>query len=139
MFSRAQVEQVLKVNGVAPTATDEQIKSVLLSARWNASDVDTAVIILRENINTHETNTESLHKKFRTDTNLSPTDISHLLGIELNISAEDLRLRHKRYCGTAVTWGQLLSIIISATILAMIIIVGMMWYVDVDFLSLLNR
>ena len=43
MIEKRNVEAFLKVNGIPPTAKDEEIRSILLSARWNNNEVDTAL------------------------------------------------------------------------------------------------
>ncbi len=88
MTDRRHIESILKVNGIAPTAADEEIKSVLLSARFNHDEVDTALMILRENVKTNETRVDGLHKVFRTDTGLRPAEISRLLGIDVELTSE---------------------------------------------------
>lgn len=85
MINREQIESILKVNGVSPAAPDEQIRSVLLSARYDKNEVDTAIMVLRENIKTNKTRVDGLHKIFRTDQALQPEEISQLLGIEVDI------------------------------------------------------
>lgn len=88
MINREQIESILKINGVSPAAPDEQIRSVLLSARYNKNEVDTAIMVLRENIKTNKTRVDGLHKIFRTDQALKPDEISQLLGIEVDVSEE---------------------------------------------------
>lgn len=97
MADRRHIESILKVNGIAPTAPDEEIKSVLLSARFNNDEVDTALMILRENIKTNETRVDGLHKVFRTDTALRPSEVSKLLGIDIDIVDEHSRRDSKRF------------------------------------------
>ena len=86
MTDKRQIEAILKVNGLAATSPDEEIKSVLLSARFNNDEVDTALMILRENVKTNETRVDGRHKVFRTDTALRPAEVSKLLGIDIDIS-----------------------------------------------------
>jgi len=86
MIKRDQIESVLKINGVQPTSPDEQIRSVLLSARYSKDEVDTAIMVLRENTRTNKTRVDGLHKVFRTNEGLRPDEISQLLGIEVNLS-----------------------------------------------------
>ena len=86
MIKRDQIESVLKINGVQPTSPDEQIRSVLLSARYTKDEVDTAIMVLRENTKTNKTRVDGLHKIFRTNEGLRPDEISQLLGIEVNLS-----------------------------------------------------
>ena len=85
MMAREQIESILKINGVPPGSPDEQIRSVLLSARFSKDEVDTAIMVLRENIHSKKTRVEGLHKIFRTDDALRPEEISELLGIEVNV------------------------------------------------------
>jgi len=86
MIKRSQIEKILKVNGVATTSPDEHIRSVLLSARFNKDEVDTAIMVLRENKDTKQVRVDGLHKVFRTDEALQPKEISELLGIEVDAS-----------------------------------------------------
>lgn len=86
MIKRDQIETILKINGVAPTSPDEQIRSVLLSARYSKDEVDTAMMVLRENTKTNKTRVDGLHKVFRTDEALAPEEISQLLGIDIDLS-----------------------------------------------------
>lgn len=86
MMKRDQIESVLKINGVQPTSPDEQIRSVLLSARYSKDEVDTAIMVLRENTKTNKTRVDGLHKVFRSNQGLQPDEISQLLGIEVNLS-----------------------------------------------------
>jgi len=86
MIKRDQIESILKINGVQPTSPDEQIRSVLLSARYSKDEVDTAIMVLRENTKTNKTRVDGLHKVFRSDEALAPEEISQLLGIEIDLS-----------------------------------------------------
>jgi len=86
MIKRSQIEKILRVNGVATTSPDDHIRSVLLSARFNKDEVDTAIMVLRENKTTKQIRVDGLHKVFRTDEALRPNEISELLGIEVDAS-----------------------------------------------------
>ena len=85
MFDKKQIESILKVNGIASTAPDEEIRSILLSARFNNDEVQTALMVLRENVKTNKTHVDGLHKVFRTDQALQPAEISQLLGIDVDL------------------------------------------------------
>jgi hypothetical protein len=85
MAKRAYLESILKANGLRPTSPDEEIRSVLVSARFNDDDVEAALMILRENSTTNETTVDGLHKVFRTDSTLKPAEVSRLLGIDVHI------------------------------------------------------
>jgi len=85
VLQKKQIETILKINGVNPTAPDEEIRSVLLSARYNDDEIDTAIMVLRENVNTKESHVDGLHKVFRTNETLKSQEISSLLGIDVEI------------------------------------------------------
>ncbi|MCA9357432.1 hypothetical protein H6784_00565 [Candidatus Nomurabacteria bacterium] len=85
MIKRDQIESILKINGVAPSSPDEQIRSVLLSARYSKDEVDTAIMVLRENTKTNQTRVDGLHKVFRSSEALNSEEISQLLGIDVDI------------------------------------------------------
>jgi hypothetical protein len=86
MMNRTQIETILKINGVAATSPEEEIRSVLLSARYSKDEVDTAIMVLRENKRTKKIRVDGLHKVFRSDESLKPEEISELLGIEVDAS-----------------------------------------------------
>lgn len=99
MIEKRSIETFLRVNGIPPTAKDEEIRSVLISARWNANEVDTALMVLKENTNSQETHVDTLHKVFNTDSRLNSAEISLLLGIDVQLSNEDvgdLEFKRKR-------------------------------------------
>lgn len=86
MVNKDQIETILKINGVVPGSPDEKIRSVLLSARYSKDEVDTAIMVLRENTITKTSRIDGLHKVFRTEETLKPEEISQLLGIDLSVS-----------------------------------------------------
>lgn len=85
MIDPRHIEALLRINGLAKTAADEEIRSVLLSARFKEDEVETALMVLRENTLTKQTKVDGLHKVFRTDEALKPDEISRLLGIDVDI------------------------------------------------------
>jgi len=116
MIDRKHIEKILKVNGLTPTAEDEEIRSILISAKWNKDDVETALTVLRENINTHDSRVDTLHNVFLTDRRLSPEAIQSLLGIDIEVSSNELAsLRESR---KRVSIWQIASVISCAVILA---------------------
>ncbi len=98
MFDKRHIESILKINGLANSSPDEEIRSVLLSARFNNDEVETAMMVLRENTKTNETHVDGLHKVFRTDQALKPSEISQLLGIDVNLETPmERQLNERRY------------------------------------------
>lgn len=86
MINRNHIESILKLNGVKPGSPDDIIRSILMSARYDADEVDTALMVLRENPKTNQTRIDGLHKVFRTDQTLRPDEIAYLLGVDVAIN-----------------------------------------------------
>lgn len=131
MIDRRHIEQILRLNGLAPTAADEEIRSILISARWHKEDVETAITVLRENTTTHKSRVDTLHDVFLTDKRLSPEAIHSLLGIDVEVNnseLEDLR-KSRRNMYTL----QLISIFLIAITTAVVLILFMMYSQKVGF------
>jgi hypothetical protein len=130
MFERSQVEKLLSLNGVNTEASDEEIKSVLLSARWHKDDIEAAVLVLRENKITHETHVDSLHKVFRSDDRLRPETVSALLGIEMQVMPGDLRTPGKRTSAPGLTPRHMMLIAVISLSLSVIFVMAAMWHLE---------
>ncbi|USN87842.1 MAG: hypothetical protein H6779_00125 [Candidatus Nomurabacteria bacterium] len=126
MIQRSQLESILKINGVNPSSSDEVIRSVLVSARYNDDEIDTAMMVLRENTKDNTTRVDGLHKIFRTDDALRPKEISALLGVE--VSTEDpgeIRAQQRKQLFYVQT---ILVIIFSVILAAISVLVAMYIY-----------
>jgi hypothetical protein len=100
MADKKQIESILRVNGLGTSAPDEEIRSVLISARFDDDEVNAALVVLRENTKTNETRVDGLHKVFRTDEGLQPKEVSRLLGINIAVRdpiERDNKKRHLSY------------------------------------------
>ncbi len=125
MIDRKHVEQLLAVNGLPATAADEEIRSVLISARWHKEDVETAITVLRENPDTHKTHVDTLHDVFMSDKKLSPEAIHALLGIDVEVDASELEKLRGRRQSTYVL--QVISIFFIALAVAIGVVLGIMY------------
>jgi len=123
MIDKNQIENLLRANGIAPSAKDEEIRSLLLSAKWTENDVDTALMVLKENTTTKITHIDTLHKVFHSDQRLSPTEITDLLGISTTLNDFDLKESQNNQ-----SKHQTLSVMI-AVILSLLIAVTSIGYV----------
>ncbi len=129
MLEKQDIEKILKINGVSTNADDEEIRSVLLSARYNNDEVDTAIMVLRENMKTHATRVEGLHKVFRSDEALNASEISALLGIEVTV--DDIPQEGRR--GREMSSLQSVLVVVVSIILALMGVFGAMYYYKVGF------
>lgn len=130
MIQREHIEKFLKLNGVDMSSPDEEIKSVLLSARWHKEDVETALLVLRENTKSHETHVESLHRVFRSDERLKPETISALLGIDVDIPDDDVNPNSfvRRY--HIMSPSQIMQIGLVSLSVSVIFVMASMWYLE---------
>ena len=116
MVDKKHIESLLKINGLGTTAPDEQIRSVLLSARFNKDEVDAALMVLRENTKTNATRVDGLHKVFRSDDGLKASEISELLGIEVQVTEKvEVGINARRYTLFQVITLWFISAIIATT------------------------
>ena len=129
MFDRDHITKILKINGIELDAPDEEIKSILVSANWHHDDVETALMVLRENTVSHETHVDTLHKIFRSDERLKPETISSLLGIDMDISSKDIELKRKLAKGR-FTMGLVVQIFLVSLFFAVVIMLSSMWLIE---------
>ena len=129
MISKKQLESFLKANGIAMDAPDGEIKAMLLAARWNAQDVDTAITVLREDPDTKTQHVESLNKLFRSDDRPKPETISAMLGIGMELLPSDVD--HKEMRKRSTTTKDWAFIIILSILLAVTALFGVMFHMEV--------
>ena len=99
MIDRSKIEALLEIQGIPPTAPEEQIRSVLMSAQYDDDEISTAITVLRENKVNNSAHVDGLHKIYRTDSGLKPAEIAALLGI--NVEVSDLQIKNHRQRGVS--------------------------------------
>jgi len=129
MFDKRHIESILKINGLANSSPDEEIRSVLLSARFNNDEVETAMMVLRENTKTNQTHVDGLHKVFRTDQALKPSEISQLLGIDVDIATP----MEKKEAAQRYTLLHVFLLWATSMIIAVTAVMLYMYYQDMGF------
>ncbi len=129
-LTRKQAEQLLVENGLKPTAPDEEIRSALIKANWHEDDVEMALIVLRENIVTHETHLDAAHNLFRGTTTLDAKAINGLLGIDIEITKDEIQMRKKVARG-AISYSQVMEIALVSFAISAIFLFGGMWLLKV--------
>lgn len=130
MITRDQIENILVAHGVKPTDDDEVIKSALIKANWRDDDVQTALVVLRENLHTHETHVDAVQNLFRGKAKLDAADINNLLGIEVDLSPGDISIKKGRR-RMAISYGQIIEIALVSFAVSLIFLLGGMWYLEV--------
>tara|TARA_B100000745_G_scaffold297640_1_gene244869 strand:+ start:738 stop:1151 length:414 start_codon:yes stop_codon:yes gene_type:complete len=127
MIQRTQIEQILRLNGLSASSPDEEIKSVLLSARWHSDDIEAAIMVLRENVKDHTTHVDTMHKVFHTDQKLDAQAISSLLGIEMNLTSDQVGTSVKN-TRAKLHFNNILVLGLISLLLSLIFVFAAMWY-----------
>jgi hypothetical protein len=128
MVDKKHIEDFLKINGLSSSAEDEEIRSLLVSARWHEEDVEAALVVLRENSQTHAQRIDSVHKVFNSDTKIQPETLSSLLGIDVQV--ESVITEHKNALERRYRY-QIISISIISFLGSIIFLTFLMWYMKV--------
>ncbi len=128
-MNRNQLTTVLKINGIDMPAADDVIREVLLKANYSESEVNTALIVLRESEVVCSTRIEGLHSVMYSDTGLKSSEVTNLLGIDIEI--EMPRSSRSKYNTISTKDG--FVIIFLATLLAAVVVVSYMFFYKVGF------
>ena len=86
MIDRTHIEKILKLNGLGPESPDEEIKQLLISARWHENDVETALVILRKNPHENTHKIGGVQDVLRTEAKIAPETLNALLGIDVEVN-----------------------------------------------------
>jgi hypothetical protein len=105
------------------SAPDEEIRSVLLSAKFDDNEINAALVILRENTKTKETRVDSLHKVFRSDEGLNSKEVSKLLGINIEVTDHITQSHKKKH----LSYLELLLLTLVAILLATVFMLVYMY------------
>lgn len=117
MLNRKTIERILIANGISPSAPDEEIRSVLLAAKWIDDDVEMALSVMREN-QTHSVREDTVKNVFHSDEKLDSTAVSQLLAITLdtNLFNKTSETHNPWYQMSVKQWIVLLTIAVSITV-----------------------
>ena len=96
MVQKEHLENFLRLNGISPTAPDEEIRSALVTANWHDQDVEVALMVLRGEKKGNEVEMIATHQLFHTDAHIAPEMLSSLLGIDVQVGAHQLRASYDK-------------------------------------------
>lgn len=127
MIDRKHIEDILKLNGVQPGAPDQQIKELLIRARWHEDDVETALVVLRENPKDKKQKIDAVHKIIHSNDKLAPETLSAILGIDVEVN--EVVERHRKSLQNAYR-RQVLSLAAVSILLAVAFLTVSMGYLQ---------
>lgn len=132
MIDRAHIEKILKLNGLAPDSPDDEIKALLISAKWHERDVETALVVLREDSH-QEKSISAVRQVLHSDEKIiSSTDLQSLLGMEVDVrSVPSVVFKTQSKAIRA----QICSMVIVSVVIAGLSLLGMMWLFKIDIFS----
>ena len=129
-LTKDEAEIILVQNRLKPTAPDEVIRSALFRANWHNDDIEMVLVVLRENVNTHETHLDAARNLMQADLHLTPKQIHDLLGIDVDITLDDIGYSKKRARG-ALSFDQIAEIAIVSMFFSALVLFGGMWHFKV--------
>ncbi len=88
---REDIINFLRINQVAESASDDEIRKTLTDGRWHARDVETALLILRGK-KSESGGMSVASAVVHSDVRPSPDTIASMLG--LNVSLKNIRNKH---------------------------------------------
>jgi len=131
MLDRAEIEKVLRINGLAVNATDEEIKQVLTRARWHPNDVIKAVQLLKHAPPPNPQTKINLAQALRSDEKMSPDTISALLGIDMKV--EQIQRQQRVIKGVAHNITTTAIVLLCIVLFAAGLVFALMWYFKVGY------
>ena len=138
MVEKSHVEQLLKINGVLSDASDDEIKSVLVRARWHEKDVEQAIALLKNNLTEEAKKTDPFQTLFKNDAKLRPDLISSLLGVDITILKNDVVINKKDKV-PHVSLRLLCEIIFVSIVLSCASLFAAMWYLEMGVFHITMR
>ena len=134
MINKQQTEQILRLNGIEPDAPPEEIRTVLIRARWHKDDVDAAIAAL--NRAPDEITVEHNHSQQLThsDASLAPETLNAVLGVDIELT----EVRQQRVADQ--NWflrKQIISMLLVAVLGAVLFIITIMWQLKLSVSDLI--
>jgi hypothetical protein len=87
MIKPEHLLSVIKINGLSLESSDEEILNVLVAAHYLREEAQETLQLIRHKITPSDTRTDGLHKIFFSDIHLQPQEVSHLLGINIEVTS----------------------------------------------------
>ncbi len=96
-MNRNQLRTILKINGLSEDASDDEIRAVLVHARYSENEIESALVILQEAGELPNPQTVGLHSVMYTGNTLRANEVVSLLGVDMNVDLPiSFRSKHAR-------------------------------------------
>lgn len=130
MIQKAHLENFLRINGIPPTADDEEIRTALISARWKDDDVEVALMVLKGHTSEEDFKIVSARRLLHTDSRIAPEQLSELLGIQIKNHDGHVTEYYSKYV-TETEESHTVLVVVSALVIAAITILAGMYLFQV--------
>jgi hypothetical protein len=113
---------------IAPETTDEELYSALKAENCSDDEIKQAITFFRDNSNTKSKLLASYHKVMSSDEALTPSEISTLLGIEVDVEDNHVVAEMKRQSGIFQTIIiAVCSVLLAVALLAFMMYINGLW------------
>ena len=132
MVEREHIENFLRLNGIPTHSDDEVIRSALVGAKWHENDVEVALMVLRENIVDHSKQVTTLHRRLRSDRQLSPETISALLGVDVQFNRDNMQLQSLHFDDKpSSSWFRSVLMLLTVIVITVFLTTCLLYYFSV--------
>lgn len=131
MLDKLTIKRILRTNGVKEDAPEEEVRDVLLAARWHEEDVDVAIAILNETYVEEQTADEQKADIIMGDKKLRPETISSLLGLETVVSMKQHHTSNSKFKSN--TRQVVLIVLIGSVLITAVAVIAIMWHLDMGW------
>lgn len=120
--------ETLKQNGVTDVHNEAEVRACLYRLQWHPSDIDRAVrLVTTADTNEAVSHQTALHILLRTDERLRPETLSSLLGIELEMTEDEVTHSAQR-AAPRLTLSRLFVVVFVGVIIASTVMLIIMWF-----------
>ncbi|MCD5381722.1 MAG: hypothetical protein LR017_00215 [Candidatus Pacebacteria bacterium] len=132
MIDKHQIANFLRINGVASTASDDDIRAALISARWDPRDVEVALLTLHDESVPADVENAAAHQVFNTDSPIASDTLTALLGIDVTLVRSQLKKKAPEgVFGTGHTAGYMIAMVLTPLIIAIVVGVFAMYTLSI--------
>lgn len=128
MIDKKHIEQFLHLNDLSAESSEEDIRTLLASARWHEDDITAALLVLNGSDAQPEEKNSSIHQLLNSDQKLKPETLSALLGIDVKV--DSIITKHKTSLSQRYN-SQIILIVLLSLLTSFSVLLFFMWFMEV--------
>lgn len=133
MINKSQTEQILRLNGLTSEATPEEVRTVLVRARWHKDDVEAAIEALHRKPDKVSVEHNPKTSIMNSDHRIAPETLNAVLGIDVELT----QIRHKDIADQ--NWflkKQILSLVLITLLGSVLFLITVMWQLKIGLFEI---